>query len=125
MRIAVTSQNFKSVTGHAGRAHRFIVFEAQGVEPAREVDRLDLDETITIHGFDPRAAHPLDRMDVLITAGAGAGLIRRLAARGVLVVATDESDPVRAVEAYLSGHMKLATGGCSYGEAEHSCTCQD
>lgn len=117
MRIAVTSQDFMTVTGHPGRASRFIVFEAHGVQPAAEVERLDLDDSMTIHGFDPRAMHPLDRMDVLITAGAGEGLVRRMVARGVQVVLTDENEPIRAVEAYLSGNIKLATEGCS------SCSC--
>ena len=27
MRIAVTSQNFRTVTGHAGKARRFLVFD--------------------------------------------------------------------------------------------------
>lgn len=121
MRLAVTSQNFRTVTGHGGRACRFIVFEAHGIDLARETERLDLDADMAIHGFDRLARHPLDRMDVLITGGAGAGFIRHLAARNVLVVATDESDPLRAVEAFLSGHLKLTTDGCNHDEAEHTC----
>ena len=123
MRIAVTSQDFLTVTGHAGRAHRFILFESHGAGPALEVGRLDLDKSMTIHGFDPHAAHPLDRINVLITGGAGAGFIRRLAARDVLVVASDESNPLGAVEAFLSGHAKLATDGCSQNESDHACNC--
>ena len=123
MRIAVTSQNFRTVTGHAGRARRFVVFEAQDVGPVREVYRLDLDDNMTIHGFDPGAGHPLDWMDVLITGGAGTGFVRHMAARGVLVVATDQDDPLHAVQAYLSGYSKSATEGCSHDEAEHSCDC--
>jgi len=125
MRIAVTSQDFHTVTGHAGRAHRFILFDSQGAKPAIEVGRLDLDESKAIHGFDPAAAHPIDGTDVVITRGAGAGFVRRLAARGVLVVATDESNPLKAAEAFLSGHTKLATDGCSQSEGGHSCSCHD
>jgi predicted Fe-Mo cluster-binding NifX family protein len=118
MRIAVTSQNFRTVTGHAGRARRFIVFEAGGAAPPAEVARLDLDVGMTIHGFDPRVAHPLDSMDVLITAGAGEGFVRHLAARGVRVVATGESDPRRAVEAYLAGRILPPSDGCDHGHGE-------
>ena len=71
MHIAVTSQNFRTVTGHAGRARRFIIFEADGATPAKEVGRLDLDAQMAIHGYSSDAAHPLDGMDVLITGGAG------------------------------------------------------
>ncbi len=122
MRIAVTSQNFISVTGHAGRAHRFMLFESHGVEPALEVARLDLDKSMAIHSFDSRTAHTLDRVDILITGGAGAGFVRLLAARGVLVVATDEINPLQAVEAFLSGHTKLAIGGCNQNQGDHACT---
>jgi len=125
MRIAVTSQNSQDVTAHAGRTSRFIVFEAHGGEAAREIERLDLDDAMTIHGFDPRAAHPLDHMNVLITGGAGAGFVRHLAARGVLVVATDKNDPLQAVEDFLSGHSKLATEGCGHDGAERACTCHE
>jgi hypothetical protein len=34
MRIAITSQNFRTVTGHAGRAGRFLVFEAAATRAA-------------------------------------------------------------------------------------------
>ncbi|MCK9389245.1 MAG: nitrogen fixation protein [Sulfuritalea sp.] len=131
MRIAITSQNFRTVTGHAGRARRFIVFDADGIAPPREVERLDLDANMAIHGFDHRARHPLDDMDVLITGGAGEGFVRHLAARGVRVVATGESDPLLAVQAFLAGRTRSASEGCNHdhsdldghGEAGHSCGC--
>lgn len=136
MRIAVTSQNYRTVTGHAGRARRFIVFEADGQEPPREVERLDLDTDMAIHGYDHRAAHPLDSMNVLITGGAGAGFVQHLAARGVLVVATEESDPGVAVEAFIAGRVKSPSAGCNHDhsdpggngrahgdEQDHACNC--
>ena len=134
MRIAVTSQNFRSVTGHAGRARRFIVFEAAAGAPAREVERLDLDAAMAIHGFDPRARHPLDDMDVLITGGAGEGFVRHMTARGVRVVATGETDPALAVAAFLAGRVQSASAGCSHDHSDlgddahdhgdgHACDC--
>lgn len=118
MRIAVSSQNFRTVTGHAGRARRFIVFEADGSQPPREIERFDLDADMAIHGFDHRAAHPLDRMDVLITGGAGEGFVRNLAARGVQVVATPESDPALAVEAFLAGRLMSASEACNHDHSD-------
>ena len=118
MRIAVSSQNFRTVTGHAGRARRFLVFEADGEAPLREVERLDLDATMAIHGYDHQAAHPLDGMNVLITGGAGEGFVRHLAARGVQVVATDESIPELAVAAFLAGRVKSATEACHHDHGE-------
>ena len=137
MRIAVSSQNFRTITGHAGRARRFIVFDAAGTAAPREIERLDLDLDMAIHGFDHRARHPLDSMNVLSTGGAGAGFVRHLAARGVQVVATDESIPALAVAAFLAGRVKSASeacqhdhghddaDGCTHDAAEpaHACNC--
>jgi predicted Fe-Mo cluster-binding NifX family protein len=136
MRIAITSQNFRSVTGHAGRARRFIVFEADGDSPPLEVGRIDLDANMAIHGYDHAAAHPLDNMDVLITGGAGEGFVRHLAARGVRVVATPEDDPRRAVAAFFAGRVLSASELCKHdhsdleggdphghGESGHECSC--
>ena len=41
MKVAVTSQNFRTVTGHAGMARRFIVFDASAESGVAEVTRLD------------------------------------------------------------------------------------
>ena len=129
MRIVVTSQNFNTITGHAGRARRFLVFDADGVVPPKEVERLDLDANMTIHGFDHRAQHPLDSMDVMITGGAGEGFIRQMEARGVQVVATSESDPRLAMEAFFAGRVKSPSEGCNHsdhdnhGDGGNTCDC--
>jgi predicted Fe-Mo cluster-binding NifX family protein len=107
MRIAIVSQNFREITGHAGHARRFRIFEVDAAM-VTEVDRLDLPRELTMHGFDDRQAHPLDDMDVLITAGAGDGFVQRLARRGVRVVTTSETDPEVAVHAFLAGCLKAA-----------------
>lgn len=126
MRIAVSSQNFRTVTGHAGRARRFIVFEADGQTPPREVERLDLPPEMAFHGFNPHQPHPLDSTQVLITGGAGEGLVRHLAQRGVRVVATAEADPRQAVEAFFAGRIQSPGDGCDHDDdhscAEHACT---
>ena len=65
MKIAVTSQNFKNVTPHAGKTRRFLVYEVGGDGEPVETGRLDLDKVMTIHEFrGGDAAHPLDQMDV-------------------------------------------------------------
>jgi predicted Fe-Mo cluster-binding NifX family protein len=102
MRIAVTSQNFRTVTGHAGKARRFLVYEAVGEEPPREVARLDLPKEMSLHehhGGD----HPVYGFDAVITASCGAGFVQRLASRGVQVIATAETDPLAAVAAVAAG----------------------
>jgi hypothetical protein len=48
-------------------------------------------------------AHPIDGLDVLITGSCGDGFSRKLAARGIRVVVTSETDPLTAIAGLLSG----------------------
>jgi predicted Fe-Mo cluster-binding NifX family protein len=105
MKIAVTSQNFRTVTGHAGRARRFLIYDAEpGAEPV-EVARLDLPKELAMHEFHGAGGerpHPTDGVDVILSQGFGDGFARRMAKRGIAVFATDKTDPVEAVKAYLA-----------------------
>ncbi len=102
MKVGVTSQNFRTITSHAGKARRFLIFEADPTsgEP-NEVERLDLPKEMAI--VSCTGPHPIDQVDVLITGGCGDGFFRRMDMRGVRVVATSETDPFRAVQAVLKG----------------------
>lgn len=105
MKIAVSSQNFRTVTAHAGKARRFMVFDLFTPCTPREVERLDLPRELALHeyrGLD----HPLFAMDAVITGGAGDGFVRRLGARGIEVVLTGETDPLQAVHDYVAGIVK-------------------
>lgn len=105
MIIGVASQNRRTVTGHAGKNRRFVLWRAESGRAPEEVERLDLPKEMAMHyrtGDDP---HPLDRCDVLIAGSAGPGFIERMGRRGVKVVLTAETDPVKAVEDYLAGRL--------------------
>ena len=122
MKIAVTSQNFRTVTPHAGRTRRFLIYEAAaGGEPV-EVDRLDLPKELSMHEFHADGPHPLDAIDVIIAGSFGGGFATRVAARGIVAVATDLTDPVEAVKEYLarpqSGRRTAArtAPGCAHGQ---------
>ena len=110
MRIAVTSQNFRTITGHAGKACRFIVYEtdASGIPP-QEVDRLDLPQELSIHAYHGED-HPLFGLGLqaLATQGAGQGFIERLARHGIRVHATSEADPLVAVVQVATGRPLAA-----------------
>lgn len=105
MRIAVASQNFRTVTPHAGKTRRFLVFEVEAGSPPREVERLDLPKEMAIHEFQDGGDHPLYAMRAVIAASAGPGFVNRMAARGVETVATSETDPAAAVTRYLAGTL--------------------
>ncbi|MCB1802863.1 MAG: nitrogen fixation protein [Gammaproteobacteria bacterium] len=102
MRIGVTSQNFRTITGHAGKSRRYLVFTADGKGELVEVERFDLPLEMSIHAYHGEA-HPVFGLDMVITGGCGEGYVRRLAAHGVQVVATSATDPVTAATAAFNG----------------------
>jgi predicted Fe-Mo cluster-binding NifX family protein len=119
MKIAVTSQNFRTVTGHGGKSRRFLIYDAQPGTPPTEVDRLDLPIEQSFHEFSG-GSHPVDGVDALVTGSAGSGFIRKLAERGIRVVVTGETDPVKAVDDVLAGHITPpAPHDCDHHEHQH------
>ncbi|HSQ73318.1 MAG TPA: NifB/NifX family molybdenum-iron cluster-binding protein [Rubrivivax sp.] len=116
MKIAVSSQNFRTVTGHAGKCRRFIVYEVQAGGVPAEAGRLDLPMEQSFHAF-AGGPHPLDGVDALLTGGAGEGLVRKLAQRGIRVVVTGETDPLQAVAELAAGRVK--PGGEHHHEHRH------
>jgi predicted Fe-Mo cluster-binding NifX family protein len=102
MNIAVTSQNFRTITGHAGKTRRFMVYTLSNKGEWIETDRVDLPKEMSMHEFKG-GPHPVDAFDVVITESCGNGFIRKLAERGVTVLTTSETDPVTAVKTYAAG----------------------
>ncbi|MCW8959748.1 MAG: NifB/NifX family molybdenum-iron cluster-binding protein, partial [Gammaproteobacteria bacterium] len=76
MKIAVTSQNRREITGHAGRCRKFWIYE---IEDRQIVDKqlLELPKEQAFHESDPRQPHPLDDVTVLISGGMGQGMQHR------------------------------------------------
>jgi predicted Fe-Mo cluster-binding NifX family protein len=105
LRIAVCSQNRKTVTEHAGKCRKFWIFE---VRQRQMIDKtlLELPIEQSLHAVSGAQAHPLDSVDVLLTAGMGPGLRQRLRRRGVDALLTAEADPDLAVAAYLTGETQ-------------------
>jgi len=130
MKIAVTSQNRRDITEHAGRCRNFWLFEVDGL---RVLDRslLELPKESSFHDASPQAPHPLDGVDVLIAGGMGDGLKARLARRGIEALVTCETQPERAVQAWLAGRLPLGerrphehgTDHAHEHHHDHACTC--
>lgn len=105
MRIAVTSQNRKTITGHAGKCRKFWIYdvEADAVSHKRLLE-LTLEQSF--HESAANQPHPLDDVNVLICGGLGQGLQYRLKQKGIQALATAETDPDRAVAAWLEGALE-------------------
>ena len=100
MKFAVASQNFRTVTGHAGKTRRFLIFEAETDSPPMEIERLDMPKEMALHNFHGDD-HPLYTMDVVIVGSCGEGFVQHLTRYGVTVVTTEANDPLQAVKDYL------------------------
>jgi predicted Fe-Mo cluster-binding NifX family protein len=117
MRIAIASHDFTTIGLHAGRARRFLLFDV-GVDGVRlPTGRLDLAPEYAMHEFDDEGAHPLDGVDVLLAGSAGEGVVRKAARRGIRLVCTAETDPTRAIDDFLGGHLAPAAS------CDHHCNC--
>lgn len=114
MRIAVTSENRKTITGHAGKCRKFWIYEIDGKTILKK-SLLELAPEQSLHESHGAGPHPLDETKVLICGGAGPGLIRRLDGMGIRGLVTAETEPDSAVADFLNGTLKP-------GEAEsHPC----
>lgn len=118
MKIAVTSQNFRTVTPHAGRTRKFLVYEANPTSDPVEIDRLDMPKDMAMHEFHRDGSHPLDSVDVIIAGSFGDGFARRMERRGVRAVITDRTDPLEAVEDFLA-HPERYSGSDIGGGGRH------
>ena len=107
MKIGFTSQNFKTITGHAGKTRRFLVYEVTEDGSVTELDRIDLPKEMAMHNYRGDD-HPIFELDLLLTAGCGAGFIDRLAQHEVKVVATGETSPAETIKKLLEGEPMLA-----------------
>lgn len=100
VRIAVSCQNRKTVTEHAGKCRKFWIYETRaGSVVGKSLLELPLEQSLHSSSGE---AHPLDDIDVLITAGIGDGLRQRLASLGIETIVTSETNPDSVVETVLA-----------------------
>ncbi len=104
MQIAITSQNRKTITEHAGRCRKFWIYEVDNGEVCGKT-LLELSPGQGFHQSSAIGAHPLCHINVLISAGMGQRLRSRLTQKGIQTVDTLESDPDQAVAALLAGRL--------------------
>jgi predicted Fe-Mo cluster-binding NifX family protein len=111
MKIAVTSQNKKTLTGHAGKCTRFYLFSLDNEHNILSKELLELPPEKMLHnhfhGPNPDEHHPLFEVDVIITGNMGMGFRNRMAQKGIKAVATPEEDIDMAVELLLKDELPL------------------
>lgn len=117
--IAVAVDRQGRVADHAGRARRWEVFDVWPGQAPVNIYAIELAEQAVLHHWhvtEYPERHPLHGVDAALAATAGEGVIRRLGERGVNLLTTGESDPERAVRAFLAGDLPPGKP-----HDEHSC----
>ena len=106
--VAVAVTNDGSITPHAGRALRWMVYVVSDEAEASLAWTLDLTDIGCLHEWHVRGdgnRHPLHFVDIAIAASAGEGVRRRLQQRNTELLTTIETNPDKAVEAYRTGNL--------------------
>ena len=107
LKIAVSSQNRKTITDHAGRCRKFWVYEIRGNKVDNKTLR-ELSMEQTLHSSSLGDGHPLDDVHVMITSGMSPFLYQRLERGGIKPYVTEESDPDKAVALLLDKVARLS-----------------
>lgn len=106
MKIAISSADGRRICGHAGKSRRWLVRESNGA-----ISRLELTREQLFHDWKGApGSHPLERVDLVVTASAGDGFIRRLEKAGVRVHMTSETLAQRAFDTLAAGQALPAAG---------------
>lgn len=104
MKVAIaTHKDWSQVSGHAGQAREWLLFDCQPGVPASAPQRLSLAKEQLPHHFKDDGPHPLQGVDVLIAGSAGDGFLRHMERWGAQVLLTGESDPHVALQKVLAG----------------------
>lgn len=105
MKIAVTSKGFEKVTGHAGKAKQWLLFDIPEDKGDWQVSHITLDKAEVFHHFKDDAPHPLDGIAAMIASSAGESFIKRMQRGGIDAILTAETDPHKAVADYLTQQL--------------------
>ena len=89
------------MSGHAGRAKRFLIYDVEQAAEPVEINRLNLPRELSCRGQAAAAGDPMDGVNVLLSASFRPSFAEFMAQRGIETVATANEDPVEAVRGYL------------------------
>ena len=106
MKIAIATDNYTRVAGHAGKARHWLLYMLHGYRPQALLPAptlIKLAPEQVMHHFKDDAPHPLDGVDLVVAGSAGEGFIRHMRERGADVLLTGEDDPASALTQILAG----------------------
>ena len=111
MKIALTSQYKRTLSGHAGKCTRFYIYEISDEKEIVGKELLELDAEMMLHnhfhGPNPEAHHPLFEMDVIITGDMGSGFPIKMKSKGIQAIMTDEKDLDEVINKAIAGTLVM------------------
>lgn len=127
-KVAITSEDKQTVSGHVGMCNHFFIYEIDE-NGTIEKKSLSLNENqilrYTFHE-DPseNPTNPLFEVDILLANGLGQGAVNNLAAHNVKAHSIREVDPDIAIQKLIDGTLEAyAVGHHNHKEGEAGCNC--
>lgn len=106
MKIAIPTRDWNTVSGHAGKAEHWLLYDLKPnarTMPLPEPTHIELPKNLVLHYFKDDGPHPLDGVDIIVAGSAGDGFLRHMKKRGSDVILTGETNPAEALRRILAG----------------------
>lgn len=119
--VAITSQNRKSITEHAGRCRNFFIYTIVNDRVVKkELLELSSGETLheVFHSEKPTHSVLFD-VDILLTGGIGNGAIQKLAVNNVTCYIVREKDPDEAISKLMKGVLEAIAPVSHKSDCDH------
>lgn len=125
-KVAITSQDKKTITGHAGKCRNFYIYTIDK-KGKFEKDLINLTNEETLHhafqdDSSSKSNNYLYDMDIILTQSMGQGAILKLASQNVTVYTIQETDPEVAIKKLIEGTLE-AYAPVSNHKSHTSCNC--
>ncbi len=121
--IAVSSQNKKTISAHAGACRNYYIYTIENDKIiTKELLELAKEETLkyTFHeDTNGNSKNKLFDVNIILTQGIGTGATSKLAMQNIKAYVIEETDPDTAVDLIIKGELKAVIpsehAGCSCG----------
>lgn len=119
--VAISSQNKKTITGHAGKCYHFYIYTIDE-DGQYTKESLTLEKGNSLHDVlhATMQSHPIFDVDILLTQSIGPGAIQKLAAKKVSAHNILETDPDTAIQKLIEGTLQAVANVEHHHHHEHN-----
>ena len=106
MKIAMPTTDGATISGHAGQARCWLLYDLNVQQAGAALPppaRIELTREQLPHYFKDDGPHPLDGVEIVLAGSAGDGFVRHMKKRGADVLFTGETDPATALALLAKG----------------------